>query len=241
MTAETQTNTNVNPDGALLSGGPLGEHGKPMPREGDPHPELLDNNKSNIKYELNGKTFSSAEDMSKYVADLEKKVIEQPVFTQPQIPFKPVDQIELIDGQPIDQLLFTNPARAIQHIEDKASKKLDQKLQAMEDLKKFWSNFYSSNPDLRGKEEIVDALVSKNWGSWQAKSLPDFAKVAADTTRSALKKVGISGATEVESRDAATLGTSGNTITPAASIRRDTNLVDEMKEARIRRLKAKVR
>lgn len=234
---ETQTQTiSPNPDAALLSGGPMGEHGKPMPKDGEVHPDQK--TKEPVKYELNGKTFSSAEDMSKYVADLEKKVIEAPA--QPPV-IKTQRQVELIDGQPLDQLLFTNPERALKHIEDRAESKVNQKLQVIEETKKFWTDFYTTNPDLRGKEDIVDALVAKNWGAWQTMPLKDFAKVASDTTRSTLKKVGLSSATEVPSRDAAALSPSGDRVSTPPGERRETTLVDEMKEARAKRLKSKTR
>lgn len=235
---QTMTTQTPNPDAALLSGGPLGEHGKPMPKEGEPHPDLVE---TQTKYELNGKTFSSAEEMSKYVADLEKKVIDQPIYTN-TVQTTSTKQVELIDGQPLDQLLFTNPARALKYIEDRAEQKVNEKLSVIDQTKKFWSDFYTNNPDLRGKEEIVDALVAKNWNqNWANMNLKDFSKVAADTTRSALKKVGLSQATEVPSREAGTLSPSGEVVRTQTVERRETSMVDEMREARARRLKAKVK
>jgi hypothetical protein len=229
--AATQTNSsNTNPDAALLIGGPAGEHGKVMPKDGEPHPETKTKaeTKQEVKFELNGKTFQSLEDMSKYVADLETKVISQPQQNQQQQP-QPQNTKVVIDGMTLEQLMFANPERYHQYVLGEATKIVDSKVSQVENRKTFWSDFYTNNPDLRGKEELVDAVVAKSWtNNWEKLPLKDFAKVAADQSRLLVKKVG-GNVTEVPRAESAALGTSGPSAPQVEVPRKETSFVEELK------------
>lgn len=235
----TETSSNKNPDADILKGGPMGNHGEEMPKDGQSHPDITKDAKEKTKYELNGKTFDSIEDMSKYVADLERKVIEpQTPIVQTQVQNQ--TQKVLIDGMTLDQLMFANPERYHEYIIDQADKRADAKIAQVEHRKTFWQDFYNANPDLRGKEEIVDALVAKNWTTWEKMPVKDFSKVVSDTSRSTLRKVGAFNATEVKQGEAATLSASGEKTAPVERPRQETSFVDEIRNRQIRRIKAKI-
>ena len=246
-TAATQTSSAsktpppVDPDSALLQGGPAGEHGKPMPKQGDPHPDLqtTPTTTSQPKYELNGKTFASAEDMSRYVADLERKVIEVPV-TAPQPTSQIQPQVEMVDGMPIDQALFANPTKVLKYFEDKAERRFEEKMSQTEMKTKFWADFYNQNPDLRGKEDIINGAIVLN-PEWGKLKLPEFAKAVSENVRLSLKKIGYTGGVEVRQGNSATLSPSGPSAPVVEQERTQTNLVDEMNAARQKRLKAKAK
>jgi hypothetical protein len=204
-----------------------------MPKDGEAHPESKTTTQEPVKYELNGKTFQSAEEMSKYVADLEQKVIQAPtVQSQVQQPVQ--NQKVIIDGLTLDQLMFANPERYHQYVTEQANRQVDLKLAQAENKRNFWNNFYATNPDLRGKEEIVDMLVQKNWTEWEKKPVSEFAKVVADSSRSTLKKIGAN-ATEVRSSEAAALSASGQGAPQIEVAKKATSFVDEMNERRIKR------
>lgn len=231
-------------DAELLVGGPAGDHGKPMPKEGDVHPDLKTTNTNTAaaqKYEINGKTFNSAQDMSKYVADLERKVLNpQPVLTQP---INQGPQKELIDGRPVDEVMFTDPEKYTKYLENKVETKIYAARRQEEVKAKFWSDFYQNNPDLRGREHIVDGEVAKNWQrgeTWDNLSFEAFAEKAASSTRFSLKKAGLANATEVENNSAATLSSSGEGSSQMTTQRKATSYVDELKAMSAkRRSKAK--
>jgi hypothetical protein len=242
MTTSAETaKSSPNPDAALMIGGPAGDHGKEMPKDGEVHPDLK-KSEEKVKYELNGKSFSSPEEMSKYVADLEQKVINQPIQTQAPIQTQLTKQQILVDGMTLDQLMFANPERYYQYTMDQAGKLADARIQAVENKRNFWSEFYTNNPDLRGKEELVDAVVSRNWnGNWEKMQVKDFAKAAADSSRSLIKRIGPANAQEVRGGDSAALSPSGQNAPVVEIPRQSTNFVEEMKIRNAKRIKAKVR
>ena len=234
--ATTTTSSNTNPDAALLVGGPAASHGQEMPKTGEVHPESKVKVEEKVKYELNGKTFQSAEEMSKYVADLEKKVIERPAtVTAQQANNQP--QKVLIKGMTIDQLMFADPEAYTDYIKNEAKREISASIDLENYKTKFWSNFYTENPDLRGKEDLVEALKAKNFQAWSNLQEKEYAKVVADTSRSTLKKLG-SNATEVRPGEAAALSASGQGAPQIEATKTSTNFVDEMN---IRRLKRKTK
>lgn len=241
--SETQTTTKLS-DADLMKGGPGGENSK-MPEHGSTHPDLKgsaqkEEPKQTVKYELNGKTFASASEMSQYVADLEKKVVTTQTTTtyQPATVF--TEKKELIDGRPIDDVLFENPTKVLNHFRSQVQQEVDLKLTQAENNKRFWSDFYKTNPDLDGKQDLVDALASKNWGTWKDLKIDDFAKAVSTESRAVLKKMGLDRAVEIPNNNTAALssGNSGAT-TQTSTEKRETTFIDEMKAARAKRTKVK--
>lgn len=241
-TQTTQTDSN---DAAMLSGGPAGDHGKPMPKDGEVHPDLkekvvAEGNTTNTKFELNGKTFDNAKEASQYVADLERKLISPQPAVQTLVQTQTINQKELIDGQPLDEVMFTNPTKFAQHLETKIQNRFNQEKQIEENKKIFWTNFYSENPDLKGKEEIVEAFVAQNYNAgWKDLPLKEFGKVVADTSRARLKKAGLSNATHVPNNAGGTLSSSGGTAPKIEQERQKLSLVDEMRAMKTKRTKAR--
>lgn len=224
-----------------LVGGPAGEA---APSHGEPHPDLkqstpaLKHLDQSPKYELNGKTFSSASEMSQYVADLEKKVLTQPTVVQQT--YQPVAkaQVEMIDGKPIDEVLFENPSKVLNHFRQQVKQEIDLVNSAEANRKNFWDGFYKENPDLNGKQDLVDAFVAKNWASWQTLKVDDFSKAVSSSTRTALKKMGLDKAIEVPNNNAAALSSSGSGAPPAQGERKETSFIDELN---LKRMKKKIK
>lgn len=227
----------VNPDAALLVGGPGGDHGKTMPTHGSTHPELASNPTTQntppaqgTEVTLNGKKFKSAQEMSEYVANLEKKVtLNQP----PQQTIAQANQTPKVQATPgkksYTELLFEDPEQAVASIKQDIKAEFDIQRQQEENRKSFWSQFYVENPDLRGKEEIIDGMVAKNWGSLSLLTVADFGKKVADDSRVMLKKAGLMNATEIPNNPSAALSSGGQTPSGQQAIpAKETSFVDEM-------------
>jgi hypothetical protein len=238
----TQTaDTTSNKDAAVMSGGPAGDHGKPMPKQGEPHPDFQTKGtetKEAVKFELNGKTFESAQEMSKYVADLERKVVNNPPpqqFTQPQV----VNQKELIEGRPIDEVMFTDPDKYTKYLENKVEQKLQAQRTQEENIKRFWSQFYIDNPDLKGKEEIIDALAKANFDTWSKLPPDQIAGAVAKESRTKLKRAGLlANSQEVSNNPAGTLSSSGQSAPTVQQERKVLTFVEEMQARKRARKKA---
>lgn len=225
---------------AELVGGPAGEA---SPTHGEPHPDLKTQTPAlkhldppQTKYELNGKTFGSASEMSQYVADLEKKVLTQPTTVQQPIYQTTKPSVELIDGKPIDEMLFENPSKVLNHFRQQVREEVNQLATTENNRKTFWEGFYKENPDLNGKQDLVDAFVAKNWSQWQNLKVEEFSKAVSGQTRSALKKMGLDKAVEVPNNNAAALSGSGNGApAQAQGERKDTTFIDELNAKRMKK------
>lgn len=241
QTENTQTGKKT--DAELLQGGPAGNHNEPMPGHGAVHPELQNAPANNAApkapetkhiYELNGKTFQSAQELSLYVANLEKKVVQQTMEpVKPVVPPQVPTSKKLIDGRPIEDVMFEDPAKVYNHM--KAEVKAESELAAQQEKNRivFWTDFYNANPDLKGKEEIIDGLCAKNGGKWQALSVADFGREVASTARTVLRKAGLANAEEIPNNGVAALSSSATTPNNNNSApAKPTNFYQEMRAYR---------
>lgn len=141
-------------------------------------------------FKLGNKVFSSAEEASKYVASLEESKLKE--VTAPLLPtVSNAPPKQMIDGKPIDEMLFENPTRVVEHITQAAVAAVDAQKAKQEAKTALWNKFYQRNPDLRGKDRIVNSVLAENLKEWNKLSEEDCMKIMAQTARNELRAMGV--------------------------------------------------
>lgn len=213
MQTETTT-TAKKTEAELMQGGPAdittSKSSTPNPNpitETTPEPKV---------YELNGKKFDSPEEMSSYVAHLE--LVNANLQAQKTTPIPSVKDRVLIDGKPVEEVLFDNPVRFAQWQKEQTLLEISKMKQQEDETHAYWDNFYRTNPDLKGKEKLVSGLVAQNMMAWKDKPKEQVAKILSQMTRDTLKEMGFNQGTvtEVPRSNAATLNSQQGT-TPTST------------------------
>jgi hypothetical protein len=129
---------------------------------------------------LGGRRFNSPQELQNYLEDQDRKVahLENQVRSQTV----PTPQAQPLQDIKISELLFEDPETALRIVEERAEKRVFQKLEKIDSEKETWNNFYSENRDLVPYKDIVEQKMQQNWAHLKDKSiresLPELAKLA---------------------------------------------------------------
>lgn len=182
---------------------------------------------------VNGRTFKDAAELAAYTSQLEQRHAAPPAPAP--------KTVELIDGKPIDQVMFDDPQRYHQYVVDKAKKEARDEFHAANTQQKqeqlFWDDFYQQNPDLSGLKDVVAGKLRDNFVEYSKLSRDDAAKKLAADSRSVVDRIkqqqGIQ-TTELPSRGASTLGTTGAAVPRVNTPERPKSFLEQVKAARRR-------
>lgn len=93
----------------------------------------------------------------------------------------------MIDGKPLEDVLWENPQRVLDHFTQVAVQKavnaVDERKIHDENEKRFWGEFYAANPDLQHLDDFVQMNVQQNWQTIRTMNAPDAQKFLAEKTR----------------------------------------------------------
>jgi hypothetical protein len=163
------------------------------------------------EWTLNGKTFDSAEELAQYARGLEDSNARAQAALDADNP--PPKKEKFSD------VIFADPEKAEQLLNDELDRRIEARLEGerrisakAEATRDAWTRFYSSNPDLKGFETIVDAQLAaiiKEKGAEfpRDKALP----IIAERSRAELQRVAkqFAPAKELSRANTTTAGASG--------------------------------
>jgi hypothetical protein len=211
-------------EAAASAGGPgmEGDPGAPVqtpPAEGTPAAKPI--------YKTFGREFHTAEDLAEYTKEMERQVVESRLAAerlqkpgqntntlntqQVQVPPK-------IEGPAVDELLFTDPKKAVSMLRQQARDDVMRELGAKEQEQIFWKGFYERNPDLQNADRIVKSIVKEKWAEIANLPLAESEKILAGETRALVEKIRTPSGTrkELTPTSASSLPASGASAPPIA-------------------------
>lgn len=178
-----------------------------------------------------GKVFNTSAEALAYANQLELARQAQPQVPAAAAPGNPQAEPEVAD------VLFEDPKTAIKILKDQIRNEVRQEISVEDTRKKTWDDFYQKHPDLRGFEDVVEFVQSKNWNTLRelpvAQGLPQVAKMAREHLSRIRGSANVG--EKLPSGPAVVAGSSG---APAPSLpqpkAQPTTFVDELKQMRRR-------
>ncbi len=185
---------------------------------------------------VNGRQFRDAAELAAYTSLVEQNVLQKPTAQNQKI---------LIDGKPLEDVMFNDPERYHEWSIEQAKASVraeNQKVNAeRENTQRFWDDFYKQNPDLRDQEWVVKAKFTESFPEISKLSVSEAMSKLANDSRGVVdtikQKAGVR-TKELPNGGATTLGTSGaavprGTQPPAPQV----SFIDQVRAARKNRAK----
>lgn len=96
------------------------------------------------------------------------------------------------DLEPIDQLLFTEPKKAVERLRAEIRREVEGSLTAKytqdQNTQKFWTQFDGKFPDLKDERDIVETILNKNLDTLANVPVEDAMDKLAELTRARLSR-----------------------------------------------------
>jgi hypothetical protein len=96
------------------------------------------------------------------------------------------------DPEPIEQLLFTEPKRAVAKLREQVRQEIEQSLTQKytqdQNTQKFWTAFDTKYPDLKDDRDIVEVLLNKNLDTLANVPVEDAMEKLAELTRTRISR-----------------------------------------------------
>lgn len=106
------------------------------------------------------------------------------------------------DETSIEDVFYTDPKKAAQILKKQATeealKAIDAERRKERQEKEFWDNFYSENPDLRGRERFVKLVLGEKWNELESKPTTEAKEAIAKETRQLISQASTTGGTRTE-------------------------------------------
>jgi hypothetical protein len=135
---------------------------------------------------LGSRKFNSQGELEAYLSELEGRVANTNTV-QTQVAPTPAPQVQ--PEEDISTLMFENPAKYAEIIQNRAYKKVMQDIERKEAQDKEWKDFYKANPDLEEFRDAVDFQLNKNWQTIKSQPLAQAKEILAKETRTYLNKL----------------------------------------------------
>ena len=135
---------------------------------------------------LGSRKFNSQGELEAYLSELEGRVANTHVNYNNVAP-TPAPQAQ--PEEDISTLMFENPAKYAEVIQNRAYKKVMQDIERKESQDKEWRDFYKANPDLEEFRDAVDFQLNKNWQTIKSQPLAQAKEILAKETRTYLNKL----------------------------------------------------
>lgn len=147
-------------------------------------------------FSYGGKEFKTQEDLTAYIDELQEQRRQQPA-PQRQEPQQQRQETKppAGDGEiDWDKELYTDPKSAMTRFGDHIRKQVRQEMtaeyRAEQTMNKFWENFYSANPDMKGKELIVKAVFDRDLPKIGELPIPDALTALGKSVTAEVQKLG---------------------------------------------------
>lgn len=157
-------------------------------------------------YKTFGRDFHSVEDLTEYTKEMERQVVESRMAAERlniqkpnqtlQNPNGPAPKAD--EGPQVEDLLFTDPKKAIIMLKQQAKDDVMKDLNAKDAERKFWETFYAEYSDLRNVERIVQSVTKEKWSEVAYLPLADAKKFIAGESRKLIEQIRGTGGTRVE-------------------------------------------
>lgn len=175
--------------------------------EGDPNAQTPANAAASStaqnppKYKTFGREFDSAEDLQEYTKELERQNVDSRLMAeraQSQANRQNVNTLQNTqhpaaavpaEGPGVDELLFTDPKKAVTMLKQQARDDVMKELNAKEAEHQFWKSFYDENPDLLNADRIVKSIVKEKWSEVANLPLAEAKRLLAGETRGIVEKL----------------------------------------------------
>lgn len=130
-----------------------------------------------------GGSFTSTEELTKYVAELEANVAKNILEGQrPKQPQKTAQEEMATAPAEVDispDQLFEDPAAFVSKLEEKILKKLKAEDETKKKETAFWEGFYLENPELKNYDRAVKSVMNEKWGYLQKLPVSEAKKILA--------------------------------------------------------------
>jgi hypothetical protein len=185
---------------------------------------------------VDGRQFRDAQELATYT-----QALQQGFQMGHQKPTTP--QPTLIDGQPIEQVMFNNPERynawVLEQAEERAFSRFQKVTADERNQNQYWNDFYAQNPDLKGFEFIVKSSFNQDFPSLGKMNVPDSMKHLAQAARTQVDNVKRAAGVvtrELPSGGATTLSASGTRVTlPPKPPEQPKTFVQQLRDKRPKR------
>lgn len=185
------------------SGGP-GTEGDSIHHAGEATPPATP---PKVLYKTFGREFESADDLVEYTKEMERQTVESRLAaerlgvnrSQTTLQTQATPTPVITEGPSIDELLFTDPKKAVSMLRQQAKDDVMGEIGKKENEKKYWGNFYEENPDLRNADLVVQSITREKWTEISNLPLAEASKVIAREARKHVEKIrGLSDGTRTE-------------------------------------------
>lgn len=186
------------------------------------------------KFVVGSRSFKSAEEALAYANGLSEAQSRTQSSLQAPAP------AESSSGLKLGVRLFEDPDAAIDEIINTAKQQIRSEDKVVDERRKFWDDFYTAHPDLRGKELMVEAVLGREREKGSALATMEKyegAPILAARTREYFAKVtnAPSGGQQLQSKPAIVAGGSGQApAAPAPQTPAPTDFITELRQMRKR-------
>lgn len=194
----------------IITGGPV---------DGDIKADETPKKEESFVYEgLGGKKITDPKELANYAKELEAKAVEAQLAKERSSTYQPTMTAPVeekkTDEDNIEDLLFQDPKKAIQLIEERAERRVKSMLDQKDATQKFWTDFYTENPDLKSYDRVVQLITREKWNEVANIPLTEAKKRLVDESRKMINSIkGEEGTKTVVNRtSASTLGSSGEQL-----------------------------
>lgn len=182
------------------------------------------------KIRLGNREFSSENELQGYVAELET-TRGRFEAVQSQFQPKPIQQVE---EENLEDLIFTDTKRYTQLVEERAIRRLEEKMTSTQRQQQIEQQFYSTYPDLKNAKTLVQAVAARlsQDNSLAGKGESEQLSIVAQAARREVAAIrGESSATEeLQSTTARVAGSSsGAPISSGVRATVPQNMVEQLK------------
>ena len=141
-------------------------------------------------FKILDREFKTPEEMAEHIRTIEMERIAEQAYRQGQQDLMPVDPMNMPKPKPkIEELIFENPTEGIRALKEDIRQEIDSESRRKAAWEKTWQDFYSTNTDLAGLEDVVETVLQRSWGEVAnlptQKSLP----LIADRARQMVNKI----------------------------------------------------
>jgi hypothetical protein len=174
------------------------------------------------------KTINKIEDLVAYAGELERKAIEAEAAVATRAPAPSSPQEPKV---PYSERLFTDPDAVIAEIQEETYARVEKERQRKEDERSFWTEFYDTNPDLRGYEDAVNWELNAQRPTYDALVVEKAKSLLASNARTRLSKFRTYGTpvTSLPNGPAITAGASGAIVRRVEPAHQPASFLDQVK------------
>lgn len=151
-----------------------------------------------VEVTIGAKTVKVEPSVAEAIKEFQKSVADAGVATKDQLDRLTAQVAELTPKTPakpasadtdLENLIFTNPKKAVQLIKDEIRGELNAQLDSTKAQNEFWTEFYRQNDDLKDADWLVKSILQREMGKMSKMMVPDAMKYLAETVKGDILKL----------------------------------------------------